>query len=158
MNEDTALQDKILSMVIDFASQWNVIETDIRNQMDAEEAIILQKNDGVYDHYAPRTDWFSLLNEQISPLIDHFCTEKPRIYGGKTQRSFGFPSKFNGIETAEKTAVEIKSKSRIEVYFKTTTMFDDEYLFVVLKKAGEWKIDGYKNRRYHKEKWDNQIL
>lgn len=36
---------------------------------------------------------------------------------------------------------------------KTNTHFEDEYLFIVLKKADEWRIDSYKNRRYGNEKW-----
>jgi len=30
---------------------------------------------------------------------------------------------------------------------------ETEYLFVVLKKAGEWKIDGVKYKLYGNEKW-----
>ncbi|EAH0358306.1 hypothetical protein D3H00_13905, partial [Listeria monocytogenes] len=45
-----------------------------------------------------------------------------------------------------------------EVYIKTKTNFDDEYLFVLLRKADEWKIDSYKNKRYRSEKWQNKLL
>ncbi|MEJ6519136.1 hypothetical protein PQI64_05270 [Shewanella bicestrii] len=41
---------------------------------------------------------------------------------------------------------------------KTNTHFEDEYLFIVLKKADEWCIDSYQNRRYGNEKWSAQIL
>lgn len=66
--------------------------------------------------------------------------------------------KFNGVEDSVETSVELKNKNRAEVYIKTKTNFDDEYLFVLLRKADEWKIDSYKNKRYRSEKWQNKLL
>ncbi|MFV0594124.1 NTF2 fold immunity protein [Shewanella sp.] len=87
------------------------------------------------------------------PLFDGFCTDKPRVYGGKVRNCFGFPSKFNGCDHPLELQVSFKNKNRAEIYIKTNTPFEDEYLFIVLKKADEWRIDSYKNRRYGNEKW-----
>ncbi|MET3052364.1 NTF2 fold immunity protein [Pseudomonas alkylphenolica] len=141
-----------------FAQRWNKIEQDIRDASQREEALLREQYSGDEYHFVSRTDWFEKMAIQITPLFDAFCTDKQRVYGGKSPKSFGFPAKFNGIESPAELRVELKTKTRAEVYVKTSTSFEDEYLFVVLKKAGEWKIDGYKNRRYGDEKWAAKIL
>jgi hypothetical protein len=80
------------------------------------------------------------------------------VYGGKNTHSFGWPVNFNGMDNPIETDVVFKNKNRAEIYFKTETKFNDEYLFIVLKKNNEWRIDSYKGRRYGEEKWDNKIL
>lgn len=140
------------------ASKWNVIEDNIYQQYEQEEAEIKNKAIGDEFHYAKRTDWIDQFLNLISPLFDEYCTAKDRVYGGKNRQNFGFPVKFNGIEKPIETKVELKNKNRAEVFIKTETLFNDEYLFVLLRKSDVWKIDNYKNRRYGNEKWNAQIL
>ncbi|MCL1088572.1 RhsIA family immunity protein [Shewanella profunda] len=156
--DDLELKEYLTQRILSFCDRWNVIENNIRTQHDAEEDTLKREFPEQEYHYAKRTDWFAILSERISPLFDEFCTEKRRVYGGKVRKSFGYPSKFNGCGEPLEVHVELKIKSRAEIYIKTNTSFDDEYLFVALKKSGDWLIDSYKKRRYGNEKWDLQIL
>ena len=155
---DIELTAYLTQRVLSFSQSWNEIENNLYAKYQAEEEALRKAVPETEFHYAERTDWFALFNEQISPLFDGFCTDKPRVYGGKVRNSFGFPSKFNGCDHPLELLVNLKHKSRAEIYVKTNTHVEDEYLFIVLKKADEWRIDSYKNRRYGNEKWSTQIL
>ncbi|SQI44113.1 Uncharacterised protein [Leminorella richardii] len=156
--DEAALKAYLVERVRAFGETWNEIENDIRTRSEEEDKSLRKQYPGVEYHYAPRTDWFTPFGDRIAPLFDEYCTDKRRVYGGKSPKSFGFPSKFAGIESLLDAQVELKTKSRAEVYIKTQTDFQDEYLFVMLKKAGEWRIDSYKGRRYGSENWRSQIL
>ncbi|GKX57135.1 hypothetical protein SOASR030_32470 [Leminorella grimontii] len=156
--DEAVLKTYLAERVRAFGEKWNLIENDIHTQSREEDSALREQYPGIEYHYAPRTNWFAPFGERTSPLFDEFCTDKRRVYGGKNPKSFGFPSKFNGIEDPLEVNVEIKTKSRAEVYVKTQSQFKDEYLFIMLKKAGEWRIDSYKNRRYGNEKWSSSIL
>ena len=160
--EKRELKESLLEMVQTFGTKWNEHEDYVRTQSalqdkacptfenDAEKFAWLKAN--------PQTNWFEELRKLISPLFDAYCTDKNRVYGGKNVRRISFPTRYNGIENPVETGVELKNKNRAEVYIKTETKFKDEYLFIVLCKAEQWRIDSYKGRRYGDEKWDNQIL
>ena len=157
--DEASLKSHLALHVSEFGAKWNSIERDIYAGSKKEDGELRQKYPGIEYHYAEgRTDWFAIFGERTAPLFDDYCTDKRRVYGGKNPGSFGFPAKFNGVESPTGVLVEIKTKSRAEVVIKTETSFQDEYLFVMLKKAGEWKIDSYKSRRYGNEKWDSRIL
>ena len=156
--DEIELKAYLTERLLSFCTRWNSIENTLYTEYMAEEDKLQQELPVAEFHYAKRTDWFALLNEQIAPLFDDFCTEKQRVYGGKVRNSFGFPSKFNGCDHPLEVQITLKSKSRAEIYIKTNTNFEDEYLFIALKKADEWRIDSYKNRRYGNEKWSVQIL
>ena len=156
--DDIELKAYLTQRVLSFSQSWNEIENNLYAKLQAEEDALRKALPETEFHYTERTDWFALLNEQISPLFDTFCTDKPRVYGGKMHHSFGFPSKFNGCNYPLGLLVNFKHKRRAEIYIKTSSNFEDEYLFIVLKKADEWRIDSYKNRRYGNEKWCAQIL
>ncbi|EGF3617473.1 hypothetical protein ICW77_001658 [Listeria monocytogenes] len=148
----------LLEKVEAYCQKWNAFEADIFEQQGKEEAELRKEFPGVDFHYAKRTDWFKNFASLITPLFDEYCTDKHRAYVDVKQHSFGFPVKFNGVEDSVETNVELKNKNRAEVYIKTKTNFDDEYLFVLLRKADEWKIASYKNKRYRSEKWQNKLL
>ena len=160
--EELELKNSLIKMVQVYGTTWNEHETYVLTQSKAQkEARPTFDNDT--DKFAwlkenPQVDWFDEFSKLVAPLFDKYVTEKKRVYGGRVQRSFGFPSQFNGIENPIETSVELKNKNRAEVYFKTETKFKDEYLFVLLRKSNEWRIDSYKGRRYGGEKWDNKIL
>lgn len=156
--DEISLKSYLALRVSEFGASWNSTERDIYARHQQEDETLRQTHPGDEYHYVAGTDWFERFGERIEPLFDHYCTDKRRVYGGKGPRSFGFPSKFNGIENPTDISVEIKTKSRAEVFVKTQTSFQDEYLFVMLKKAGEWRIDSYKSRRYGGESWDSRIL
>ncbi len=156
--DERELKDRLIALVQSYGSQWNKCEAFIYDEYEKEDRDIKQKYPGDQYHYAPRTDWHARMSETIAPLFDEYCTDKRRVYGGKKVVSFGFPIKFNGIEDAIETSVELKNKNRAEIYFKTKTHLDDEYKFILLQKEGKWKIDSYKNRRYGNEKWSNELL
>ncbi|SUI60381.1 Uncharacterised protein [Shewanella putrefaciens] len=156
--DEIELKAYLTERLLSFCRRWNSIENTLYTERTAEEDKLRQELPVAEFHYAKQTDWFALLNEQIAPLFDDFCTDKPRVYGGKVRNSFGFPSKFNGCDHPLEVQITFKNKSRAEIYIKTNTNFEDEYLFIALKKADEWRIDSYKNRRYGNEKWSVQIL
>lgn len=161
MNEQE-LQIHLIQLVHEYGAKRNRIEAAIRERHQAEETAIPSFNTDedriAWQKEHPPIDWFAEFRRQLEPVFDFYCTNKKRVYGGKNISSFGFPVKFNGIEHPVETGVEFKNKNRAEVYIQTATNFQDEYLFVVLRKAGQWKIDSYKYRRYGVEKWDNGIL
>lgn len=161
MNEQQ-LKEYLVKLAQEYGSKWNEYEDSVREQSEAEMAAMPEFADAEeqfawFKENKP-TDWHEELSKWVGPLFDRYCTDKKRVYGGKNVRSFGFPAKFNGIGSPVETSVDLKNKNRAEVYFKTKTAFQDEYLFVLLRKAGQWKIDSYKGRRFGDEKWDNRIL
>lgn len=156
MMDEAQLKTYLAERVREFGEKWNEIENDIRQRHQEEDKTLREKYPGDAYHFQSGTDWFSSFGERIAPLFDEYCTDKHRVYGGKGARSFGFPTKFAGIEDPVLISVELKTGGTTMVV--TQTAFEDQYLVVVLKKAGEWRIDSYKARRYGDEKWDNKIL
>jgi hypothetical protein len=150
---DQELKADLLKIVLEFTSKRNEAENYVWEQSDAQEKAIPAD-----DYTTERVDWHHEFSKLLVPLFNTYCTDKRRVYGGTNGYAFGTPVTFDGVENAVSTAVELKNKSRAEVYIKTNTRCQDEYLFVLLRKADAWKIDNYKGRRYGEEKWENQIL
>ena len=140
LNEQSTGQ-QLINLVLEYATAMNAIERDIYAQSEAE----------------PEEDFFPAFDVRYRPVFEAYTSKKRRVYGGKAV-TFGQPVKFDGIETAIESTVTLKNKSRAEVYFKTVNTFKAEYLFVLLKEAGEWKIDNAKHRWYGDEKWNPKIL
>ncbi len=139
--EEKELKEYLEQMVLEYASQMNelelkYIEIDGRN---------------------PDMDIISAYRKEYFPIFEKYCTDKERICGGKGS-GFGSPPRYDSIENPVESNVEVKTESSAEVYFKTNNRFKAEYLFVVLKESGEWKIDAAKYKRYEKEKWDTLCL
>jgi hypothetical protein len=157
------LQDYLIGFVREFTVKRNTCETSCFEASQAAKAA-QPKFDNREDRFAwlkenPQTNWFDEFRKLLDPLYVAYVTDKKRVYGGTGGHSFGFPPKFTGMESPLESKVELKNKNRAEVYFRVESRFDNEYLFVVLRKADEWKIDSYKSRRFGKdEKWDNKIL
>jgi hypothetical protein len=152
MNEQE-FKEYLINFVQEFGTKYNALEKSIDEKSKAETAAFpnftseQERVDWERKNLSKYTDWFEEFRKLYIPIFEKYCTDKKRTYGGPDNISFGFPVKFNGIENSIEINVTIKNKNRAEVYFKTSTSFDDEYLFVVLRKTDEWKIDGYKNRR-----------
>lgn len=102
-------------------------------------------------------DIFKEFRKEYDPIFQQYATSKKRVYGGQAT-SFGKPTNYDGIEMNTVGQVTLKSKNKAEVYFKTTTNLDTEYLFVLCKDGSEWKIDNVKCRRYKLEKWKKHIM
>ena len=155
------IERELIKIVQDFGTKWNIYEWDIFEKSNAEEKMpyfAQEENRVAWLKEHTLTNWFNEFSKLLKPLFEQYCTDKKRVYGGPKVKSFGFPSKFNGIENPIECKVDVKSRTRTEVYFKTETKFSDEYLFVLLYKNSQWKIDNYKNRRYGNKRWENQIL
>jgi len=73
-----------------------------------------------------------------STFADH-CTVRERKYGGP--HSWGRPTKYAGISAATLVDTQRPRPGRIEV---TATKAFGAYVFIVLKKQGDWKIDSLK--------------
>lgn len=128
------LKENLIKLVLEYTTQMNEIESKYFKSKD-------------FDGYG----------KEYTKIFEKYCTNKKRAYGGRAD-SFGEPTKYDGIEKSINHNTELKTKSRAEVYFKTKNNFDAEYLFIVLKKSGEWKIDSYKRKWFGAEKWTNELL
>lgn len=137
------LQDYIQKLVIEYTSQSNELEVRMHKKMDPEGKNL--------------TELFEAFHKEYFPLFQKYCTDKKRSYGGHGY-SFRNPPTFNGIENATETTVILKTKSRAEVFFATQTQEKAQYLIIVLRKNGVWRIDNAKYKWYGEEKWDNLIL
>ncbi len=142
MNEGE-LKEYLQNMVLEYASKMNELQNRFMK----------------LEHEEPDVNHFPAYKKEYSALFEKYCTNRKRAYGGHGD-SFGFPAQYDKIEEATEKSVELKHKSRAEVYFKTQNFFQSEYLFVVLRKNDEWKIDSYKElqNRYSDAKWENMIL
>jgi len=138
---DTDLQNELINSALEYATQMNALELRF-SKLDDEN---------------PGTDYFPEYKEKYLGIFNKYCTNKKRSYGGQGD-SYGEPAQYDGIEDSIKQKMELKTKSRAEVYFKTKNAFDAEYLFVLLKKSGDWKIDSAKYKWYKQEKWDTLHL
>ena len=138
---DTDLQNELINSALEYATQMNTLELRF-SKLDDEN---------------PGTDYFPEYKEKYLGIFNKYCTNKKRSYGGQGD-SYGEPAQYDGIEDSIEQKTELKTKSRAEVYFKTKNSFDAEYLFVLLKKSGEWKIDSAKYKWYKQEKWDTLHL
>ena len=95
--------------------------------------------------------------QRYLPIFETYCSDKQRVYGGQAN-SFGYPTKYDGIEMFVQQEVTLKNSNRAEVYFRTQNSFEAEYLFVLVRKKGLWRIDSAKVRWYNETKWDSMIL
>ncbi|WP_160716892.1 NTF2 fold immunity protein [Chitinophaga solisilvae] len=140
---NTALEHQLVQIARSFAVQMNEIEGRI---------FTLQQNDkeGKIDHFA-------VYREAYDPVFQQFTTDKRRVYGGQAT-SFGWPPKYDGITQETTGKAEIKSKSKAEVYFQTNNRCSAEYLFVLHRKADEWRIDNVKYKWFYNGKWSSLIM
>lgn len=173
--DELELKKYLVEKVLAYGSKWNDFENYIYEQHIQERARLeeirererrkcttpeqrsnVQVQQGV--------DWFEEFTRLISPLFDEYCTDKKRVYGGKKQCSIGSPPKYRGIEAPLETNVELKSKNRAEVHIKVKPVMEleingyGEYLFVLLWKSKEWKIDSYKYKGSGWDKWLATLL
>ncbi len=136
MTADNELKIELINSVLEYATQMNTLELSF-SKLDDEN---------------PEKDYFPEYKKKYLHIFKKYCTDKKRSYGGQGD-SYGEPAQYDGIENSIEQKTELKTKSRAEVYFKTKNSFDAEYLFVLLKKSGEWKIDSAKYKWYKQEKW-----
>ncbi len=138
------LEEYLLSMSLYYGTKMNEIENYIYKLHDEN-----RENQEI--------DYFPEFRKLYLPVFEAFATDKKRVYGGKAD-SFGFPSKYDGIENFIESSVILKNKNRAEVYFKTNNNFDAEYLFVLIRKNDLWRIDNVKYRWYNNKKWSSTIM
>lgn len=88
-------------------------------------------------------------------VFNKYCTTRERKYGGHPY-SWARHGQYQGAtrETVE-TVNEVKP-NRVEVIIKGGQLPDNKFMFVVLKKAGEWKIDSAKSG--NEDEWDIHYL
>lgn len=143
-SSEEELKKYLLSMALYYGSKMNEIENYIYKSS--------KENKGKQGF-----DSFGEFRKLYLPVFEAFASDKKRVYGGQAN-SFGFPSKYDGIENSTETFVTPKNKNRAEVYFKTNNNFEAEYLFVLVRKNNLWKIDNIKDRWYGNEKWSSTIM
>ncbi|WP_118975306.1 NTF2 fold immunity protein [Taibaiella koreensis] len=97
-------------------------------------------------------DYFEEYRKLYQPVFLEYATGKKRVYGGQAN-SYGRPTRYDGINEETNGKTTLKSPNRAEVHFETANAFHAEYLFVLLKEAGVWKIDNVKYKWYHAPKW-----
>lgn len=139
--EEKELKKYLIDFVLEFGSKMNELEREIVEKAESN----------------PGKDYFEEYEKKYLPIFQEYCTDKKRIYGGKSD-SYGIPTRYDGIESSIEKTITIKNRNRAEVYFKTTNNFEAEYLFVVLRKNDLWRIDNVKYKWWKSEKWKSQIL
>ncbi|MDU1904388.1 MAG: NTF2 fold immunity protein [Dysgonomonas sp.] len=139
--DEPELKDYLISLPLVYGTLMNRIEDEIYQKTQQDRSV----------SYLPE------FRQKYLPIFEAFASEKKRVYGGKAN-SYGFPSKYNGIENAVEKGVELKNKNRAEVYFRTENNFRAEYLFVLIRKNGAWRIDNAKRRWYGNTEWNSIIL
>ena len=95
------------------------------------------------------------LDSYYYETLKKYCTIKERKYGGHPT-SGGKPPRYVGVEEETIQSVNQLNKNRIEVVVKSSYFGGKLYMFVVLRKGGEWRIDSLK--RYGIEKWEIDYL
>jgi hypothetical protein len=138
---EQTLKNYLIQLPLVYATLMNEIESDIYKKSEVDGEV----------------DYFPEFKQRYLPVFNAFCSDKKRVYGGQAS-SYGFPSEFDGIESSVERNVELKNKNRAEVYFRTENNFEAEYLFIVVRKNGTWRIDNAKYRWYRSEKWKSMIL
>lgn len=147
------------------------LQTDLNRSRFADEAELKTYLTALAKEYACRSNqlenrieqrnskdsYFNEFAYYYHPLLADFCTDKKRVYGGGAH-SYGCPAKFHGVENAARQSAELKTSSRAEVAFQTSDDADQDFLFVLLKKGGVWRIDSYKRRFKGNSKWENALL
>jgi NTF2 fold immunity protein len=135
----------------DFEAEWSEHEdTYVHNAPDdAMSAYRLRDQDIQAKYRARYVDVFT-----------RYCAQRKRVYGGpEGPLSAGMPTKYQGVDESSYLSIEGKSASRSEVFFQTNgPVVDYKFLFVLLKKNGSWKIDGYKYQFRGSVKWESGIL
>ena len=147
------------SLAAEYAEEFNHWQS----QFHIEMMKFLEKDNECVSIYNQHYDEIhNRYKQQYEALFNKFCTIRKRVYGGpEGSISARYPSKFDGIHRNSPYTIIQKSKSRIEVVFEnilSVNSMKQDYMFVLLKKAGDWKIDSYKSKLPEQVKWDNGIL
>ncbi len=123
-----------------FDNAWT---EELRNPHNARTSEIERKHGGIYRE-----------------IFERSCTIKRRAYGGPDgPLSAGIPTKYEGVDEQALTSVDLKTSSRAEVFFQAKgEVVNYKFVFVVLKKSGDWRIDGYKYQFDGEDKWNVGIL
>jgi hypothetical protein len=152
----------IVKFVADFAQEmndwearyfvdWEEISEKQQQATSAKKELELdRKEKAMHSSYA----------KEYKKIFMRYCTEKERKYGGpEGPKSAGIPTKYAGVRMSSFVGHEQKNSSRAEVTFTgEAASLKYFYNFVLLKKKGEWRIDGFKTRLESSEKWSNGIL
>lgn len=142
-NSENDLKEYLFSLVLCYTKEMNKIE----KYMDEKSANADQNNLNLFEEY----------RQLYNPIFTAFASDKTRAYGGKAN-SFGYPTKFDGIEEYIEKEIIFKTKSKAEVIFRTNNRFQAAYQFIIIRKNEKWRIDNAKYNWYHKDKWKPLIL
>lgn len=145
--DSSATNADIANQVIQIAKAYAIKMNEIENHISE-----LQNS-----NTSGRTDFFAEFKALYHPVFQQYATSKKRVYGGQAE-SYGQPAKYDGIVAATIGQVNLKSASKAEVHFKTDNPFKAEYLFVLHKEGGDWKIDNVKYKWFNNEKWNPLIM
>lgn len=139
------LKNYLKALVLEYAGTMNRIEMETFLKSESKED--------------STSDLFEEYKAKYLPVFTAYCSDRKRVYGGKAS-AFGCPTQFDGIEEHVESDVVLKNANRAEVYFKTTNYQEAEYLFVVVRKKGLWRIDSAKERTYKGlyRPWHSMIL
>lgn len=88
-------------------------------------------------------------------IFGKYCTNRKRSYGGQPT-GYSRNGQYQGCISETVESVRNMSSNRIEVVIKGGLFPDNRFLFVVLKKNGQWKIDSAKCGMQNQ--WDTHHL
>lgn len=143
MEDNVSLEGYLIQIARTYAVKMNEIESRIFELAEAD----IESGKDYFDEY----------KKKYQPVFQQYATSKKRAYGGRAD-SYGRPTRYDGITEMIPGHATLKTKSRAEVYFETFNDFEAEYLFVLLKEDGEWKIDNVKYKWYRNPKWGALIM
>lgn len=133
-----------------------------RNPLDVVLAFIEEMNDWEHKMYlVSRVESGGILNhetdkallpkesaaefkEKYYDVFNKYCTKRSRKYGGHPY-SWSRHGQYIGVSKENEQSVKEINSNRVEIIIKGGQFPDNKFMFVVLKKAGEWRIDSAKS-------------
>ena len=85
-------------------------------------------------------------------IFEKYCTSKKRVYGGFPS-SFERHGQYRGINKKSIVSSNIINKKRIEVIANGGVYPGNKFLFVLMFKNNEWKIDSAKTQLEEGDEW-----
>jgi hypothetical protein len=153
-NNKSVKEKQINKLVNQYKYNVNVLQTILNQNIKNIRNFVRS----MYDRTRVRTKkYFVAYKKQYNPVFQQYTTSKKRVYGGQAN-SYGRPTRYDGIVIETIGQVNLKSKSRAEVYFKTDSNVKAEYLFILLKESDSWKINNVKYKWFNNDKWKSLIM
>jgi len=93
--------------------------------------------------------------EKYYDVFNGYCTKRDRKYGGQPN-SWSRHGQYIGASRESVVSINDISSNRVEVIIKGGQFPDNRFMFVLLKKGGEWKIDSAKSG--DEDEWEVHYL